>query len=220
MTPSPASIIVSVLPFIFRRVSHPMFPSFVLFAALIACSKATTGLGGPCSSSKNHLDPSTHKFISQCSDTTYCALPEYGTCIPRLCRRDEFPFGYAEGIDIIPPLCGTGTFCADEGDGCRPLSTFGQACQLNRDEQCASSLGSNGEIESSGVCINLGCMWVRSRLHLFFRLTCSGTRMEPSAHHVSRKALPTSAEPQVASNSHTPSFGTIVSLNSTATLSI
>ncbi len=93
-------------------------------------------MAASCSTLHNHLDPISLKFKSQCSDTTFCSAAENGTCIPRKCRRDEFPFGYSYQ-DVLPPLCLPGTFCPDEGSGCLPLVFIGGACQLNRDEQCA-----------------------------------------------------------------------------------
>ncbi|KAK0500110.1 hypothetical protein EDD18DRAFT_1307630 [Armillaria luteobubalina] len=94
------------------------------------------GSGINCSTSHDHVDPVSLKFISECSYMTYCSAAQNGTCLPRLCRRDEFPFGYSEQ-DVVPPLCSAGTFCPDEGNGCWPLVSVGGACQLNRDEQCA-----------------------------------------------------------------------------------
>lgn len=90
----------------------------------------TINIGGPCSITRNHLDPNTHKLISDCSDLTYCS-GENGTCLARTCRRDEFPFGYS-ATDVLPPLCPLGSFCPDEGDGCRVQVSAGGECQMNR----------------------------------------------------------------------------------------
>lgn len=94
--------------------------------------------GGPCSADNNHLDVASHKFISECTDRTFCSRSVNGTCIPRQCRRDEFPFGYDDYP--LPPQCDEGSFCPDEGNECKPLVAVGETCQLNRDEQCAPPL--------------------------------------------------------------------------------
>ncbi|KAK0446117.1 hypothetical protein EV421DRAFT_1734174 [Armillaria borealis] len=116
-----------------------MVSSFTHFAFLFSrffLAGSVLGSGANCSSSRDHVDPVSLKFISECSYMTYCSAAQNGTCLPRLCRRDEFPFGYSEQ-DVLPPLCYAGTFCPDEGNGCWPLVAVGGACQLNRDEQCA-----------------------------------------------------------------------------------
>ncbi|KAJ7081860.1 hypothetical protein B0H15DRAFT_853821 [Mycena belliarum] len=115
-----------------------------------------------CSSNNNRLDPASKKFMSDCSDQTFCSGPDVATstCIPRECRRDEFPFGFSAGAPL-PPLCPRGTFCPDEGSGCRPLVPPGRPCELNRDEQCAppadwaqlaSTQNFNGSICLHSVC--------------------------------------------------------------------
>ncbi|KDQ24232.1 hypothetical protein PLEOSDRAFT_685, partial [Pleurotus ostreatus PC15] len=100
-----------------------------------------------CSPAHDHLDLISHKFVSQCSDLTFCRTGGEGgngTCVPRLCRRDEFPFGYDReediyGVDVqpdLPPMCAQGMYCPDEGSGCKSVLTPGQKCQMGRDEQC------------------------------------------------------------------------------------
>ncbi|KIY49298.1 hypothetical protein FISHEDRAFT_65324 [Fistulina hepatica ATCC 64428] len=120
------------------------------------------GQGGNCSKREDHVDPGSHKFLSQCDDQT-CASSN-GTCASRLCRRDEFPLGYP--LDkppgaLPPPLCPAGTFCPDEGSGCRTQVGFGMPCQLERDDQCApppdwqrlaSAYNNNGSICLGAVC--------------------------------------------------------------------
>jgi hypothetical protein len=99
---------------------------------------SSTALGKACSIASNHLDPRTRRFTSDCDAQTFCSGTINGTCVPRQCRREEFPFGYS--ADRTPPaLCPAGSFCPDEGDACRPLVAVGQPCQFNRDEQCAPS---------------------------------------------------------------------------------
>lgn len=115
-------------------------------------------VGGTCSAANNHLDPA-YKFQSDCDDKTFCTGIS-GTCQPRQCRRDEFPFGYDRG-DAIPPLCAKDSYCPDEGSGCEPLVLAGLACEMNRDDQCApppnwqilaSNQNFNGSLCLSSVC--------------------------------------------------------------------
>lgn len=120
---------------------HPIATFFLLFltSALAAISESPpTSLGKACSAASNHLDPRTKKFVSDCDAQTFCAGTVNGTCVPRQCRRDEFPFGYRAN-QTQPGLCPEGSFCPDEGDACRPLVAVGQPCQFNRDDQCAPS---------------------------------------------------------------------------------
>ncbi|THV06379.1 hypothetical protein K435DRAFT_743840 [Dendrothele bispora CBS 962.96] len=122
----------------------------------------TTSPGGHCSTSRNRLGSNTHKFLSDCSDQTYCSGPQNGTCLLRTCRRDEFPFGYGPE-DFLPPLCPRGTFCPDEGDACRLQVSVGGACQMDRDEQCAPAANwreiSNGENFYGSLCLRGICMF-------------------------------------------------------------
>ncbi|KAJ7683683.1 hypothetical protein B0H17DRAFT_1160853 [Mycena rosella] len=119
---------------------------------------------GRCSSNNNHLDPASKKFSSDCSDKTFCSGTDLAnsTCIPRQCRRDEFPFGFSVD-DVLPPFCPRGTFCPDEGSGCRPLVPAGRPCELNRDEQCAAppnwkDLASTQNFNGS-ICLRSMCMY-------------------------------------------------------------
>ena len=111
-------------------------PTFM--ALVVASESLPSALGKACSVTSNRLDPRTKRFTSDCDAQTYCSGIVNGTCIPRQCRREEFPFGYGAN-QIAPALCPTGSFCPDEGDGCRQLVAIGQPCQFNRDEQCTSS---------------------------------------------------------------------------------
>ncbi|OCH85556.1 hypothetical protein OBBRIDRAFT_798017 [Obba rivulosa] len=118
---------------------------------------------GTCSTKDDHVDPDSHKFMSDCNDQTYCTTATNGTCQTRQCRRDEFPFGYGPG-DAVPPLCPRGSFCPDEGSGCQPLRSVGQSCQLSRDDQCApppnwqqlaSSQNANGSLCLHSTCVSV-----------------------------------------------------------------
>lgn len=126
------------------------------------CHAGSTGIGGVCSTSRDHLDSNTRKFVSDCSDLAYCSGSENGTCLARTCRRDEFPFGYSTS-DALPPLCLTGSFCPDEGNGCRTQVNPGGACQMNRDEQCARAVNwqdfSTSENFYGSICLHSICMY-------------------------------------------------------------
>ena len=119
--------------------------------------------GGSCSTDNNRLDPATHKFITDCDDKTFCSASGtgQGTCQPKQCRRDEFPFGFEPG-ETVPPMCGHGTYCPDEGSGCQGLVHVGQPCQLNRDNQCeppsnAEELASEQNFDGA-ICLQSTCM--------------------------------------------------------------
>ncbi|KAI0264376.1 hypothetical protein BC834DRAFT_826430 [Gloeopeniophorella convolvens] len=103
--------------------------------AVLDSSGPSSAIGQPCLVTANHLDPGTRKFESDCDAQTFCSGSTNGTCVPRQCRREEYPFGYRMG-QTPPALCPAGTFCPDEGDTCRPLAAVGQPCQFNRDDQC------------------------------------------------------------------------------------
>lgn len=139
-----------------------IFTLFIVYASFFFQTNAgTTSIGGVCSTTRDHLDPNTHKFMSDCSDLTYCSGAENGTCLARTCRRDEFPFGYS-ATDVLPPLCPSGSFCPDEGDGCRVQVSVGGACQMNRDEQCARAVNwqdfSSTENFYGSICLHSICM--------------------------------------------------------------
>ncbi|KAF9068174.1 hypothetical protein BDP27DRAFT_1295498 [Rhodocollybia butyracea] len=125
----------------------------------------SSGLGQPCSVSRNHLDPNSHKLISDCSELGYCSGSVNGTCVPRTCRRDEFPFGYT-AADALPPLCPPGSFCPDEGNGCRAQVSPGGACQMNRDEQCARAVNWQDFASSDNfygsICLHSICMYANA----------------------------------------------------------
>jgi hypothetical protein len=139
-----------------------LFTRAVIVASLIpAILSGSVTEGQTCSTDNNHLDPSTHKLLTDCDDKTFCPSSGNATCQPKQCRRDEFPFGY--GLqDILPPLCADGTFCPDEGNGCQSLATAGQPCEMNRDEQCAPPKNA-GDLDSSqnangAICLQSTCM--------------------------------------------------------------
>ncbi|KAI0080919.1 hypothetical protein K474DRAFT_1636472 [Panus rudis PR-1116 ss-1] len=137
----------------------------VLPSSQILSDEGSEGL--TCSSNNNRLDSSTHRFTSDCDDKTFCSAAVNGTCQPRECRRDEFPFGF-QADDVLPPLCSDGSFCPDEGDGCKDLVAVGQPCQLNRDDQCAppdnwEELSSPQNFNGS-LCLQSTCVYANATL--------------------------------------------------------
>jgi len=179
-----------------------------------------------CNPSHDHLDPSSHRFISPCPDEMYCSpiqnqintnhstnflkeqsdnfvknhsqdqdLKQHpildhdnqdagekghnsgGVCVPRTCRRDEYPFGFPSN-STLPPLCffpsllpsttTTRYFCPDNGSGCRAVLPPGSTCELARDEQCATEpIRQFDEGMSKGaLCLNRVCTYV-DRLSCF-----------------------------------------------------
>ncbi|KAI8985566.1 hypothetical protein BD414DRAFT_515365 [Trametes punicea] len=124
-------------------------------------------VGGSCSTDNDRLDPASHKFLSDCDETTFCTGAVNGTCQLRQCRRDEFPFGFAN-VTALPPLCGSGMYCPDEGSGCKPLVAVGGTCQMDRDDQCAAppnwvDLASNQNFNGS-LCLRSTCLYANMTL--------------------------------------------------------
>lgn len=176
-----------------------------------------------CNPSHDHLDPSSHRFISSCPDEMYCSpiqtqintnhntslmkeqsdifvenhsaqdqgLKQHsipildhdnqnsgenghnigGVCVPRACRRDEYPFGFPSN-STLPPLCffpslspstsTTGYFCPDNGSGCRAVLPPGSTCELARDEQCAAEPIRQFDkgMNKGALCLNRVCTYV------------------------------------------------------------
>ena len=140
-----------------------MFLQSTLSALVVASESPPTALGKACSTNSNRLDPRTRRFTSDCDAQTFCSGSINGTCIPRQCRREEFPSGYTN--QTVPVLCPAGSFCPDEGDACHPLVPVGQPCQFNRDDQCAPSntfeLADYHNFDGS-VCLHSICAYVCS----------------------------------------------------------
>src|ERR1700722_12135574 len=137
----------------------------ILLTAFVS-RRAHAGSGAPgvnCSSINDHLDPLTHKFISSCTETNFCSGPVNGVCMPKRCRRDEFPLEYQSGDVPKPPMCEQGFFCPDEGSGCKQLMQAGSMCQLGRDEQCAPPLDwedlASKQNFNGSICLGSPCMF-------------------------------------------------------------
>lgn len=142
---------------------------------------------GTCLLSNNRNDPASHKFMTDCDDTTFCSASNIqniaprasvsantssqstasnssGVCVGKTCRRDIFPFGYASGTPI-PPICGRGMFCPDEGSGCEQQHVPGASCEMNRDDQCApppSGILAGTQGFNGSVCLSSTCLYVPS----------------------------------------------------------
>lgn len=110
-----------------------LFPLFPLFSWTPAVNAGSQTHGDPCNLGDNRLQEGTYAFYSDCSATNYCA--SNSTCLPKGCRKDEFPFGYVQDSPNIPNKCPRGQFCPDEMDACQDLLPVGSSCQLNRDGQ-------------------------------------------------------------------------------------
>ena len=104
--------------------------TLILFTSYHAAYAGSVNNGGNCSTSNNRLQTGTFQFWSDCNSVTFCT--DQGTCAPKRCRKDEFPFGYTQGA-TLPPKCPRGQFCPDEGSDCQDLLSVGSPCQLNRD---------------------------------------------------------------------------------------
>ncbi|KAJ3788664.1 hypothetical protein GGU10DRAFT_285956 [Lentinula aff. detonsa] len=125
----------------------------------------SANFGDSCSVSDNRLQVGTYQFYTDCNSVTYCA--SNGTCAHRGCRKDDFPFGYPQDSDALPPKCGKGQFCPDEMDVCLNVLPVGSACQMNRDDQCEGPSNYKDLIDTTNrglnvngsVCLNNICMW-------------------------------------------------------------
>ncbi|KAF5355048.1 hypothetical protein D9756_005241 [Leucocoprinus leucothites] len=148
--------------------SHSL--TLLLLSSFAAVHAGNVTTGGQCNQGNNRLQTGTYQFWSECTATNYCS--DEGKCTPKGCRRDDFPFGYAQDSHIIPDKCPRGQFCPDEGTACQALLPVGSPCQMNRDDQCEAppnfkeladttgrGLNSNGS-----VCLNNVCMWANVTL--------------------------------------------------------
>ena len=56
-------------------------------------------LGGICNPNANHLDPATHRWVSDCDSKTFC---DGGTCHLKLCRTNELDAKYGPDELSLP----------------------------------------------------------------------------------------------------------------------
>ncbi|KAI0303716.1 hypothetical protein B0F90DRAFT_1315284 [Multifurca ochricompacta] len=120
----------------------------------MASQSPLSALGKACTTASNHLDPHTRRFKSDCDAQTFCSSALNGTCVPRQCRREEFPLGY--NMNQIPPaLCPVGSFCPDEGDACRPLVAVGQPSDYHNfgGSVCLHSVCTHANVTEKEPCI-------------------------------------------------------------------
>ncbi|KAH9485356.1 hypothetical protein JR316_0002264 [Psilocybe cubensis] len=144
--------------------------TFLLFASYRTAYAGSVDIGGPCSTGNNRLQTGTYQFWSECNSVSYCS--DEGVCVAKGCRKDDFPFGYAQGDPNLPPKCGKGEFCPDEGTECQPVLSVNSPCQLNRDDQCEGPDNFKELADTSGrglnfngsVCLNNVCMWANVTL--------------------------------------------------------
>jgi len=142
---------------------YPTF-FFLFYSAVVHAGSANNG--DPCDLLDNRLQAGTYQFFSDCNSVTYCA--PNSTCIPKVCRKDAFPFGYPQDSPLIPPMCEQGVqFCPDEASGCQNLIAVGQPCQLNRDDSCQAppnfaqlaDTSNQGRNFNGSVCLNNVCYY-------------------------------------------------------------
>ncbi|EPQ57503.1 hypothetical protein GLOTRDRAFT_137819 [Gloeophyllum trabeum ATCC 11539] len=139
--------------------------TLLLFSWYTAVNAGSARKGESCSQANSRLQVGTYQFYSDCDSVTYCS--NAGTCELKGCRRDEFPYGYAQDDQSIPDLCPRGQFCPDEEDACQDLLPVGSPCQLNRDDQCEAppnfvelrDESGRGLNHNGSVCLNNICMW-------------------------------------------------------------
>ena len=186
-SPSMSSASVGTQSRLFLSLMYYSLRTLFLLSSFSVVHAGSVTKGNQCNQGDNRLQTGTYQFWSDCTATTYCA--DSGTCQPKGCRKDDFPFGYAQGSHEIPDKCPRGQFCPDEGSSCQSLLAVGSQCQLNRDgalspfswlyvcsfdllDQCEAppnfreladttgrGLNSNGS-----VCLNNICMWANVTL--------------------------------------------------------
>ncbi|XP_006459690.1 hypothetical protein AGABI2DRAFT_65529 [Agaricus bisporus var. bisporus H97] len=154
-----------------------------LFGFLLTFARLDSAIGN-CNPLHDRLDPISHKFVSSCPDSMYCApldgtvALQEGICQPRVCRRDEYLFGFSSN-DTLPPLCprhGPGSyFCPDNGGGCQVAKPPGSDCELARDEQCVPPSHSDGQ----SVCLNQKCLCIYVRSSFSFYRYANATLFSP-----------------------------------------
>lgn len=110
---------------------RPFSLTFFLLSSLAAVHAGSVTRGGQCNQGNNRLQTGTYQFWSECTATNFCS--DAGICEAKRCRKDDFPFGYAQNSHEIPDKCPKGQFCPDEGTDCQALLAVGSSCQLNRD---------------------------------------------------------------------------------------
>lgn len=124
--------VLQVLSSLFNM--RTLTPTLFLLYLYHFCLAGSVNKGGACSTKNSRLQAGTNQFWSECNSVTFCSDSD-GTCVPKRCRKDDYPFGYSQGASL-PPKCSKGQFCPDEGSDCQPALAVGSPCQLNRDGSC------------------------------------------------------------------------------------
>jgi hypothetical protein len=95
--------------------------------------------GSACQVNHTLLLTASNQLMTDCGYLAWCD-PTTNTCAARGCRREEYPFGYSKvERSKWPQKCDSHQFCPDEGSLCMDKIALGGACQLNRDDECATS---------------------------------------------------------------------------------
>lgn len=109
-----------------------LLPTTLVLSTWLAVADAgSAAKGESCSNTDNRLQAGTYQFFTDCDSETFCN--SQGICELKGCRKDEFPFGYPQNSNVIPPRCPKGQFCPDEQDQCLDVIPVGQPCQFQRD---------------------------------------------------------------------------------------
>ncbi|ETW80398.1 hypothetical protein HETIRDRAFT_321297 [Heterobasidion irregulare TC 32-1] len=114
-----------------------------------------------CDPAHNGLRTGTLQYSSDCNATTWC---NNGKCDPKGCRKDEFPLGWPDSIDL-PTRCNSSSFCPDEGSECLLKMPVGSACQFDRDDECLApdnfkelrDQSARGLNVNGSICLNFVC---------------------------------------------------------------
>ncbi|KZT72128.1 hypothetical protein DAEQUDRAFT_705815, partial [Daedalea quercina L-15889] len=143
--------------------------TLALCCLALQCVRAgTVSKGGDCSVSSQRLNLGTYQFYTECDMVTFCNATT-SKCESKGCRKDLFPFGYAQDADF-PPMCSSGKFCPDEEDQCLDVLPVGSPCQFNRDDQCqpppdhthSRIIDELGRSVNGAICLHDVCMWANA----------------------------------------------------------
>ncbi|KAH9839470.1 uncharacterized protein C8Q71DRAFT_513434 [Rhodofomes roseus] len=140
----------------------------IVYLASHCVRAGTVSKGGDCSVASQRLNLGTYQFYSECDIITFCNATA-SKCELKGCRKDQFPFGYADNADF-PPLCPSGMFCPDEEDQCLEVLPVSSPCQFNRDDQCQpppnhaqlKDVQGFGRNSNGAVCLHNICMWANA----------------------------------------------------------
>ena len=95
--------------------------------------------GKACQVNNTLLLTASNQLMTDCGYLAWCD-PTSSKCEARGCRREEYPFGFSKiERSKWPPKCDSHQFCPDEGSLCMDKIALGGACQLNRDDECATT---------------------------------------------------------------------------------